>query len=312
MLFSCVKESPEPIFDPESVSEKDRKIILIDESQGVTYNFYNDNTCEIISYDPENADSTSLILPDMIDGSVVTKIHDNVFSGTAYETVTLPKNLRVLGERAFQKSAVKNIVLPDTLTEIGKECFDNCSNLESVSFGKGLKTIPLGAFYGCKNLKEVILPEGVTKIEEEAFAALSSLEKVSLPESLEEIGPYAFWNSGTDSLSFTIPKKVSKIGKNAFLETRWFHMNSDEFFLVGDGVLLSYKGKETELSLPDEVKHLSNAFDRSGVKTLALPKALESIAENSFEGSKIETIRYEGADKDILSAIKDYQQEDKA
>ncbi len=308
LLFSCVKESPEPVFDPSSISTKDRKLILTDEIKGVTYQVYNDNTCEIVSFDGENADANSLELPSDIDGAPVTVIHDGVFAGTAFHTVKLPKNLRVLGEKAFQRSSIESIVLPDTLTEMGKECFDNCLSLKKATFGKGMKTVPVGAFYGCKNLKEITLPEGIKVIEEEAFGAMESLEKVTLPKTLTEIGPYAFWNSGTDDLSFSIPKSVKKIGKNAFLETHWQETKTDEFVFVGDGILLLYNGKETTLSLPKETKHLSNAFDRSPVLTLTLNENIQSIDKDALSGSKIQKISYSGDNKDIFSAVKDYQQ----
>ncbi len=307
LLFACVKESPEPIFDPSSIATEDRKVILTDEIKGVTYQVYNDNTCEIVAFESENADANVLDLPSEIDGAPVTVIHDGVFEGAAFHTVKLPEKLRVLGKKAFQKSSIESIVLPDSLTEMGEECFDNCLSLEKVTFGKKLKTIPTGAFYGCKSLKEIKLPKGVEIIGEEAFGALSALEKVTLPETLCEIGPYAFWNSGTAALTFSIPKSTAKIGKNAFLETHWQSTKMDEFVLVGDGVLLLYNGKSTSVTLPKEVKYLSNAFDRSPVLDLTLNESIKGIDEDALKGSKIKKVTYAGKEKDIFSAIESYQ-----
>ncbi len=216
-LFSCVEEYPEPIFDPSKVSPEDRKLILTEEADGITYHVFNDNTCEIVSFAGTLSGTTTLDLPDEIDGSRVVAIYDGVFANTDFRSVTLPKYLRSLGKRAFQKCPIKSITLPDSLVEMGEECFDNCLNLEEVTFGKGLKKIPLSAFFGCNKIKEISLPEGVEIIEEEAFASLSSLEKISLPESLKEIGPYAFWNCGAKEIS--LPENLEILSETALKDS---------------------------------------------------------------------------------------------
>jgi hypothetical protein len=117
-LFACVKESPEPIFDPSSIATEDRKLILTDEIEGVTYQVYNHNTSEIVSFDSEIANKNTLSLPTAIDGAPVTVIHDGVFSGCAFQKVTLPEKLRVLGKKVFQKSSIESITFPDSLTKM--------------------------------------------------------------------------------------------------------------------------------------------------------------------------------------------------
>ena len=220
-LFSaCVKESPEPVFDPSSLSTGERKALAVEEEGGVTYQIFNDKTCEVLSFDGETYSSLTLSIPEKYEGNTVVAIGDGVFAGAKLEEIFLPESLVKIGSGAFQRSSVKKIALPDSLTHLGEECFDSCAHLEEVSFGTGLVRIPVGAFFGCKSLKEIVLPEGVRVIGEEAFADLSALNRISLPSTLEVVGPYAFWNSGSASLILSLPSSVREVGKDAFLNSR--------------------------------------------------------------------------------------------
>lgn len=212
---SCVKESPEPVFSPENIDEKDRKMVSSEEVMGMNMVFFNDGTAEIHGFSKENAQNV-LTIPEAVGNYTVTVIADEAFRNAPYVSVSLPKTVKKIGERAFQKSLIKEITFPDALTEIGPEAFDNCLQLEKVTFGKNLKLIPTGCFFGCKNLTELNLAEGLEIIEEEAFASLSALKKLTLPSTLKRIGDYAFWNSGAQALLISVPASVEKIGEEAF------------------------------------------------------------------------------------------------
>lgn len=306
-LFGCVEEYPEPVFRPEDISGEDRAIVGVEDHGGISYTLYNDMTCHISNLDKENFTSLSLTIPSYYGEYVVVAIDSEVFRGADLAHITLPKTLKTIGDRAFQKSTLEEITLPDSLESIGEECFDNCLNLEKVSFGKNLTEFPLGAFSGCRKLKDLTLPEGTKKIGEEAFSSLSSLETLSLPNSLKEIGPYAFFSTGTDALEIKIPENVEKIEKDAFLGTAFLKNLKDEFSIVGKGVLLRYNGNATKLSLPEEILYLSNAFDESGVKDLTLNENLSGICENALEESQVENLFYIGSQKEVLDFVSNFR-----
>lgn len=218
MLFSlpsCVKESPEPIYTPETVSPENRKLLYSREVGGITFGFYNDNTAELFEVSAPDT-RTTLTIPEKIENHTLVAIGEEAFLEAPYVAITLPDTIEKIGVRAFQKSRIKEITLPDALTELGKEAFDNCLRLTKITFGSGLKEIPLGCFFGCSALTGISVPEGVETIGEEAFASLSALEELSLPSTLKEIGAFAFWHTGAASLDITVPSSVNSIGEEAF------------------------------------------------------------------------------------------------
>lgn len=216
-LFSgCVKESPEPVYTPPVVAPEDREKTGQMEFAGLVFDLYNDHTCELAAPSETATHEKKLVIPDFCDDYAVVAICNNAFADSDFTHVTIPDSVKIIGDYAFRKSDLREITLPKSLEEMGVECFDNCLNLEKVTFQSSVEVIPLAAFYGCEKLKEITLPEGVKEIGEEAFASLKNLEKLTLPESLEKIGPYAFWGSGTDSLAITVPKGVTEIGEEAF------------------------------------------------------------------------------------------------
>jgi hypothetical protein len=77
---------------------------------------------------------------------------------------------------------------------------------------------------------------------------------VHLENGVEQIGFTAFLDC--DSLTeVTIPHSVKRIGLNAFAGTPWIERQTDEFVVVGDGVLIRYNGTgRTELTIPAGIK----------------------------------------------------------
>ena len=73
--------------------------------------------------------------------------------------VTVPEGIEVLGDEAFQETAITKINLPETVKEIGHHCF-----------------------YACNSLKEITLPASLEGLEDkvQAFGANSALEAFSV------------------------------------------------------------------------------------------------------------------------------------
>ena len=76
------------------------------------------------------------------------------------------------------------------------------SNLTTVNFASGTKTIPENAFYDCPMLFKVVIPDGVTKIEYSAFRNCPKLESITIPASVKSIGMNAFKDSGIKTIDF--------------------------------------------------------------------------------------------------------------
>lgn len=71
----------------------------------------------------------------------------------------------ILHEIDFSGTGVKEVLLPNTVTSVTNS-FQNCPNLESVTFGKGVREVSADAFTGSTSLKKIVFrgkkPSGFT------------------------------------------------------------------------------------------------------------------------------------------------------
>ncbi len=176
--------------------------------------------------------------------------------------VTITKNLY---EYNFQNAiGIEKIVVEDTVTSA---------------------SIPQCFAHMCSNLKEVIIKSNTIKtIGAVSFRTCALLEKVQLPESVTAIGEYAFAN--TPMLSeIDFPSGDFYVRRNAFMECKLVNDYPEDFLIVGNGVLIWYKGTATNVVVPDGVKRIACPWDsRSDITSVTLPDGLEYIGIDSFYG----------------------------
>ncbi len=92
-----------------------------------------------------------------------------------------------------------------------------------------------------------------------AFMSNTALQSLKLNKSLETIEAYAFC-ACTSLTQVTFGKKLWRVGEFAFEETPWLTGKTEDFIIVGDGLLLKYQGKSADVAVPEEVKHIGPAF----------------------------------------------------
>lgn len=147
-------------------------------------------------------------------------------------------------------------------------------------------------YYRDLGLVEMELPRGTTKIGRFGFAR-SNLKKITLPEGVTTIGYAAFYHC--DNLQeITIPSTVTRIENKAFAFTPWLKnfLNGegdaadDDFLIVGDGILLAYRGNRTEVVVPEGVKYIApEAFlNHKEIQNVDWPDSLEYVDESAFSG----------------------------
>ena len=259
-------------------------------------------------------------------GDQITQIGWNAFPWTACSTIKFGKNVRSIGERAFNgcRNLNGDLTLPDSVQTIGAGAFQGCEKLSgdltipdsvqtigdsafefctglngTLTLGKNLRTIGKKAFSGCAFTGSLTIPEGITEIAIGTFSSSRSsgmfTGKLTLPSTLKTIGASAF--SYTDfSGELLIPDGVTSIGANAFKECDGFGGTlslPDSVKTVGEWAFYQCEGF-TGLKLPaglTKIEKLSFAF-MAGLKTeVAIPEGVTEIGEGAFECSYMPSVR---------------------
>ncbi len=134
------------------------------------------------------------------------------------------------------------------------------------------------------------IPDGIRRIGEFAYAR-SAVNTARIPEGVEEIGYAAFYHCN-ELTDVVIPGSVKEIGVSAFDKTPWLSGwkanagEAGEFLVVGDGILLAYRGKGGAVAIPDSVKVIGpEAFQGLGsINSVHIPDSVSVIGEGAFDG----------------------------
>lgn len=121
----------------------------------------------------------------------------------------------------------------------------------------------------------------VVALADALFYQNQKIESLKLGKNVERIGMNCF--GGCSFLKdVTLNKKVWSIGAYAFSGTPWHSSLTDEFVIVGDGVLLKYNGNAVGIEIPDEVRHISDAFTMKNIVSVTMGDSVRTIGEFAF------------------------------
>ena len=116
-------------------------------------------------------------------------------------------------------------IVKEGIEEIGEDAFYNCSNLETISFCRGIRKIGKYAVCHCGKIEEIILKEGLEEIGGYAFYGCSRLKHVVLVKGIRKIGDWAFaetalthfeMNEGLEEVGEDICRKCEKLKTISF------------------------------------------------------------------------------------------------
>ena len=131
--------------------------------------------------------------------------------------ISFPESLKVIGQWAFQRSAIKgNLALPHNLESVGEYAFCNCLGLTgSLIIPDKVKTIPSSVFYNSGFTGTLTLPKGLVAIGATAFADTKFKGELNIPSSVATIGSFAFGNTLFNG-TLVLPSELISLGSEAF------------------------------------------------------------------------------------------------
>ena len=151
------------------------------------------NKYDIKSSTPEYwntlCDGTDVIIPNTINGKMVTSIGQESFYKSNLTSVVIPDTVTRIGDHAFDENYLTNIVIPDSVVTIGQSAFRS-NQLKKATIGNNVDYIGNSAFYD-NQLKEIVIPDSVTTIRASAFYA-NNLIKVTIGSGIKYIDGGAF------------------------------------------------------------------------------------------------------------------------
>ena len=209
----------------------------------------------------------TLIIPDK-----VHTVQAHAFGGTGTELTLELKDdakLSTIGAEAFDIAKIKTIQAPRfTLTKNADNTTYTLAVAEGVTTvakGEFSSTESAGGWGGTPRTTLNTRLKGVWLGVEPQHA----ITAITLPSTLEAIENYAFYRHRRVQGVFTIPKKVQRIGENAFQYLGGLFTNSSSLVLAFE--------KESQCTI---IK--SEAFDQSSITILTLPEQLETIESYAF------------------------------
>ena len=274
----------------------------------------------------ESAFAGDTDLKKVIIGSNVKIVGSGAFQYcSSLETVTISEGVETIGSHAFTNcTSLKNVTLPSTVSVVNEYTFYACESLESISLNH-IRKISEAAFYGCTSMESVDLSpsletigswafsqcysleslsfDGVTNLSEiadYAFTGCSMLRSIDIPQGVRRIGILAFYDCSRLS-SISIPASVESIDFGALTYTRWYQDKTDDYLIVGDGVLIKCTVHPSVLDLSGKgIKMIGNstfynaiAHEEASVygykyaeilESIVIPEGVREIGKSVFAG----------------------------
>lgn len=138
--------------------------------------------------------------------------------GTIYNISA--KNLVIRGgtiySNVFNRKNIETLALNGTVKWNGTGQFATCSELRSVSIGKGISSIPVSCFASCGLLNNVVIPDSVTEIGVNAFSECTSLNSIELSNKIKKIPDYCFSKCGFETFTISDDLSIEELGNALF------------------------------------------------------------------------------------------------
>jgi hypothetical protein len=264
---------------------------------------------------------TNAVIPDAIDGLLVTRIEWGTFySCTNLTNVTIPYGVRAIEEGSFDHptnliaivvddansvfSSVGGVLLtkdqtviircpagkaggytvPNSVTDIYARAFGSCARLTSVTMGDSTTGIGGSAFESCTSLSNVTFAGRVTSIGRLAFGFCTNLTAVAIPDSVTDLGMEAF-ASCTRLANVAIGSGITLIAPGAFAGCTSLAgiIIPESVTDIGSGAFSGCTGL-TSITIPDSVLGISSGAFSSCTRlaNVTIGSRVTGIGDSAF------------------------------
>ncbi|MCX0356053.1 leucine-rich repeat domain-containing protein, partial [Clostridium perfringens] len=232
-----------------------------------------------------NIGGTDVVIPQTIDGILVTSIGDWAFSHNKLTSVSIPDSVTSIGDEAFSNNELTSVNIPNSVTSIGNGAFFN-NQLTSITIPNNVTSIGYDAFNRNK-LTSVTIPNSITSIGDNAFSN-NQLTSVTMPNSITSIGDNAFSNNQLTSV--TIPNSVTSIGDGAFYNNQLTSITiPNSVASIGDATFS--KNQLTSVTIPNSITSISdNAFSNNKLTSITIPNSVTSIGYSTFSDNQLTSV----------------------
>ena len=252
-------------------------------------------------------DPVDLVFPTVIDGVQVKSIGSGAFAGSkTLRSLCVSEGIESIGDSAFAGCLnLTGVEIGQSVKQIGENAFKGCGALSYVYFHSVPSSLASTAFldtawlnsqssefviggsvlFAYNGTQEIVhVPDGIKHITANAFAENNYIKEVYLPDGLQKIGDNAFLHAQSLA-SVHFPASVSDIGVGAFDGTPWL-VNYESDFVCVNGILISYKGADSYVSVPQGITAIgSGAFmSHDTLIGVELPESVIYIDSMAFSG----------------------------
>lgn len=245
----------------------------------------------------------------------------DAFTDSGIESVDLPEHPEYVGARTFSNSKLNQVTIPanfpltmamfdecknlETVTFKGTDikvpgiCFRLCENLKSIDLSS-IKTIGKGGFSGCKSLDFDVLPKDI-RVNDSAFSGCGikhiTVENLNSIEGTKEVfyRCHQLTEAVIEVRGANIPQDTKEIPQTLFshctsLEKVSFTGMDSKITSIGYGAFEYTALKEFEV--PENVTKISNYafFNTRQLTKIVLPKKLARIGRQAFSESGLKCV----------------------
>lgn len=240
------------------------------------------------------SDDHVLVVPERVDGLMVTEIGDGAFAGLL---------------------CVREIDLPSSVVRIGAGAFVNCIDLRRLRFPTGLKDGDPSWLIGCERLEDVVLPGAATSFSEDFLSSFlpkrvmlgAKARRFAAPDRWAPVlrefaidadnlwlgtdGTCLYSRDGKKLLSVVVHRSVcdvadgcEEIARKAFADDVELKSANLPDSLVQIGASAFADSGLIRLEVPESVRSIgSRAFSRcDDLRDVELSRGLESIGDEVF------------------------------